>query len=359
MNLSISHKKVSSSLVWWILTIIINLGLAIVLIKYYFTLEQANFITANVLSGQSVTGWPMAIHDKENKIKKIAIDYNEAASLAPTLESSVIKFFEKTAVVTTSLKGDLYNLDRPLASAWVVTNDGWLVSASELKDLNEVVAISSNDRSYKIKTKVVDPLTGLFFYRLDQASNLASVKLGESGWSRPGQLFYGLDGRGGLKAIWLERINQGNENMTIDASELLARWQFSNSWPNAAIFNGQGDLFGLTNGQNKFIPVNYIKSGLTGLLTKNSFKRINLGLEYIDLNRLSADKSGLLISEVEADGVAEKAGIKKGDIILSVDEINLNGEITLNEILQSYQIGGRSVMVIQRDNQNRQVNCQF
>lgn len=359
MNLSISHKKVSSSLVWWILTIIINLGLAIVLIKYYFTLEQANFITANVLSGQNVTGWPMAIHNNESKIKKIAIDYNEAASLQPTLEGSVVKFFKQADIATTSLKSNLYDLDKPLASAWVVTNDGWLISSSELKNLDEIVAIGSNNRSYKIKTRVADPLTGLFFYRLDQASNLISVKLGENGWSRPGQLFYSLDGRGGLKAVWLERINQGNENMTIDASELLARWQFSNSWPNAAIFNGQGDLFGLVDSQNKFIPVNYIKSGLTGLLARNSFKRINLGLEYVDLNRLSTDRSGLLISFVESGSVAEKAGIKKGDIILSIDEISLNGEITLNEIVQSYQVGGRAVMIIQRENQNRQINCQF
>lgn len=359
MNLSISHKKVSSSLIWWILTIIINLGLAIVLIKYYFTLEQANFITANVLSGQSVTGWPMAIHEKESKIKKIAIDYNEAASLQPALENSVIKFFEKTKVVSTTLKSSLYNLNQPLASAWVVTNDGWLVSSSELKDLNDIIAISHNNRSYKIKTKVVDPVTGLFFYRLDQASNLTSVKLGEGGWSRPGQLFYGLDSRGGLKAMWLERVNQSSDEIIIDASDLLSRWQFSSSWANAAVFNGQGDLFGLTNGQNKFIPVNYVKSGLTGLLAKNSFKRIDLGLEYIDLNYLSADKNGLLVNEVKEESVAEKAGIKKGDIILSVDEISLNGEITLNEILQSYQIGGRAVMVIQRESQNRQVNCQF
>ncbi|HNW55815.1 MAG TPA: S1C family serine protease [bacterium] len=358
MNLSINRKKFSSSLIWWLLTIIINLGLAIVLVKYYFTLEQANFITANILSGQNVTGWPVAVQTSESKIKKPAIDYNEAANLQPILDDSVVKFFNKADIATTSLGAKLYDLSKPLSSGWVATNDGWVISTENLEEISEVVAVSSNDRSYKIKTKVTDPLTGVFFYRLEGAANLSSVKFGESGWSRPGQLFYGLDGRDGLKAIWLER-STNDDKMVISSEEILDRWQFSNSWANSAVFSGKGELFGLIDNQNKFISVNYIKSGLTGLLGKNSFNRISLGLEYIDLNRLSTDKKGLLVQTVKSGSVAGKAGIKKGDLILSIDEINLNGEVSLNEILQSHQIGGRAVLVIQRENQNRQINCQF
>ena len=361
MKLSIARKKISTSLVWWILTIIVNLVLALVLVKYFFTIEQANLLTSVALSGQNVTGWPMVIHQTTGSKRPAAIDYNEAAALQPTLELSLVKIFQSKdkVTVTAAQLGDLYNLDKPLASGWVVTSDGWLISSANLNDWSNLVVVANNHKIYKINQKTVDPLTGLFFYRLAGASNLAPVKLGEVGWSRSGQLMYDLDSRGGLKAAWLERVAGNQENVAMNSDSLWRRWQFSSIWPDSAIFNGQGDLFGLFDHQSNLIPANYIKSGLNSLLVSGNFKRVTLGLEYIDLNGLSTEKVGLLVSQVTVGSPAAKTGLKPGDILLSIDEINLNGEISLNEILQGYRSGDRASLIIQRAGQNRQLNCQF
>lgn len=361
MSSKFVHKKISTSLVWWFLAIIVNVGLALVIVKYFFTIEQANLLTATSLSGQNAVGWPMATHQNVVSKRPVAIDYNEAANLQPSLSASLIKIFHRqdSIISTATALTNLYNLDRPLASGWAVTSDGWIISSADLEEWSDLVAVSNNHKLYKINQKTVDPLTGLFFYRLANAADLVPVKLGEVGWSRPGQLMYDLDGLSRLKVIWLEMVTDSYESTAISSDILWRRWQFSAVWPDSAIFNGQGDLFGLIDHQNKIIPANYIKSGLNSLLAQGNFKRINLGLEYIDLNRLSTERSGLLVSRIIASSSAEKAGLKVGDILLSIDEINLNGEVSLNEILQGYQFGDRASLIIQRSGQNRQLSCQF
>lgn len=357
----VDRKKISSNLVWWLLAITVNLMLALVMVKYYFTLEQANLITSAALSGQNMTGWPMAVAPEISHIKRpAAIDYNEAASLQPTLAASMVLFFRQQDQATTTFAlGGLYDLNKPLASGWVVTNDGWVVSSVNLEDWSNLAVINNNHKIYRVNQKTADPLTGLFFYRLAGANNLASIRLGENGWSRPGQLFYNFDSRGGLKAVWLERINNGRDGLSMSSDILWRRWQFSSLWPDSAVFNGQGELFGLADQQGKLAPANYIKSGLINLLAKGNFQRISLGLEYTDLNQLSSERGGLLVNKVAVNSPAAKAGIKVGDVLLSIDEINLNQEVSLNEILQGYRLGERAALIVQRASQNHKLDCQF
>ncbi|NCU44112.1 PDZ domain-containing protein [Candidatus Falkowbacteria bacterium] len=361
MSSTFVHKKISTSLIWWILAIVVNLALALVMVKYFFTIEQANLLTSATLSGQNTVGWPMAINQNVISRRPAAIEYNEAASLQPGLSRSLVKIFKKSDLVApASMKLDnLYNLDRPLASGWVVTSDGWVISSADLDKWSDLVVVAGNRKVYQINQKTTDPLTGLFFYRLTGAANLAPIKLGEVGWSRPGQLMYNLNGLGDLKATWLESVTDGYEDNVMNSDVLWRRWKFSVVWTDSAIFSGQGDLFGIIDRQNKIIPANYIKSGLNSLLSQGNFKRVSLGLEYLDLNRFSTERSGLLVSRIAIGSSAEKAGLKTGDILLSIDEINFDGEISLNEILQGYHFGDRANLIIQRAGQNRQLNCQF
>ena len=359
MSLTLIYKKISTSLVWWILAIVVNLALALVMVKYFFTIEQANLLTSATLSGQNTVGWPMAIHQSSKR--PAAIEYNEAANLQPSLSLSLVKVFRQADRATsTPIKLDnLYNLNQPLAGGWVATSDGWVVSSADLDNWSDLVVVAGNRKVYKIDQKTTDPLTGLFFYRLAGAANLSPVKLGEVGWSRPGQLMYNLDNSGGLKAIWLEKVVADQDSNIISSDIMWYRWKFSSAWSNSAIFNGQGDLFGLVDNQGKIIPANYIKSGLNGLLAAGNFKRIALGIEYFDLNRFSTERSGLLVNRVTVGSSADKAGLKTGDIILSIDEINLDGQIAINEIMQGYKAGDRASLIVQRAGQNRQLSCQF
>jgi len=59
------------------------------------------------------------------------------------------------------------------------------------------------------------------------------------------------------------------------------------------------------------------------------------------------------------DSPADKAGVKAGDILLSIDEINLDTEVSINEILQHYRPRSRASLVVQRAGQNYQLTCQF
>ncbi|HPD07692.1 serine protease [Patescibacteria group bacterium] len=363
MKFKTTHKKLSPNFWWWLLAVVVNLVLVLIWFKYFFTLGEADLLASMALSGQGM-GVPMSSNRITDLKHTVAIDYNEAASLWPSLSASAIQIFKSQDKIQITINGKTengYNLDKPLASFWVVTNDGWLVTSQDFSDWSSLIAVTNDHRTHTISKKLIDPLTGLVFYRLEGANNLVPLKLGENGWSRPGQLFYNLNGRGGFQTSWLEKVNYNEaDSLTINSDSLRQRWQFSTIWPDSALFNGAGELFGLVNGENEFIPVNYIKSGLTSLLSGDAFKRVSLGLEYIDLNQLSLNNHyGLLITQVIKDSPAAKAGVKAGDILLSIDEINLDGEVSINEIIQNYRPHDRASLVIQRAGQNHQLNCQF
>ncbi len=361
---TIHKKKFSSDFWWWLLAILVNLVLSLIWFKYFFTLGQADLLASAALSGQNIGGLPMTTNKLTDLKHAVAIDYNEAASLWPLLSESSVKIFRPQDGVSVTIGGKtdkLFNLDKPLATAWVVTSDGWLVSSYDLADWLDLVVVSNDHKIYSIDKKSADPLTGLVFYHLKGVNNLTPLKLGENSWHRPGQLFYNLDGRGGFQAAWLEKNNYNQEeSLIVNSDSLRQRWQFSATWPHSALFTGKGELFGIVNKEDEFVPVNYIKSGFTSLLSDNTFQRVSLGVDYIDLNQLSlSNQYGLLIDQVMKDSPADKAGVKAGDILLSIDEINLDTEVSINEILQHYRPRSRASLVVQRAGQNYQLTCQF
>ncbi|MBI5020723.1 MAG: SpoIIE family protein phosphatase [Ignavibacteriales bacterium] len=61
-------------------------------------------------------------------------------------------------------------------------------------------------------------------------------------------------------------------------------------------------------------------------------------------------KQGLLISDVIPDGVADKAGIKNGDILLKVNGLDFQNANRAQRIIDSIRIIGKVVYTIERDN---------
>jgi S1-C subfamily serine protease len=66
-------------------------------------------------------------------------------------------------------------------------------------------------------------------------------------------------------------------------------------------------------------------------------------------------QKGLLVSEVLPDSPAQKAGLLRGDILLSVDGKEINALRDLREILSTYRAGQRVTLGIQRGGQARSV----
>ncbi len=103
------------------------------------------------------------------------------------------------------------------------------------------------------------------------------------------------------------------------------------------------------------IPVNLAKKVATDLILDGKVKRGFVGVSMREMDGtlskalgLAAGK-GVLVQEVVADGPAEKAGIKQGDVILKVDGTDVSSGSQVQAIVASKRPGDAVKMVIWRD----------
>ena len=110
----------------------------------------------------------------------------------------------------------------------------------------------------------------------------------------------------------------------------------------------------------------FFAGGLTGgiagyLLGRNAGSRMMNGMEWTlpeDLEQvqpwltpalpddLDTYTSGALITDVVADSPAEEAGLQEGDLIVSLDDVTLGGDVELTDLIQNYEPGDQVLLGI-------------
>jgi serine protease Do len=127
---------------------------------------------------------------------------------------------------------------------------------------------------------------------------------------------------------------------------------------NTAIFSQSGGNIGI----GFAIPVNLVKNLVPELETKGSITRGWLGVSVQpvtpDLARsFNLDKEqGALVGDVTAQGPAEKAGIKRGDVIVSYDGKKIQETATLPALVAATPVGKTVAVEVMRDGKMQSIN---
>ena len=131
-----------------------------------------------------------------------------------------------------------------------------------------------------------------------------------------------------------------------------------------ALVNLKGELVGINtaiasktgsfNGYGFAIPINIVKKVIRDLREYGEVQRAFAGLEVIDIDADIAKKIGdntflgVLIGEVFSDGAAAQAGLKAGDVILKVDNVETNSKAMFLERLSYYRPGEKIKLFVKR-----------
>jgi serine protease Do len=89
-------------------------------------------------------------------------------------------------------------------------------------------------------------------------------------------------------------------------------------------------------------------SSVLGAQTENLTRQLG---EYFGVK----DGEGILIRSVEKGSVAEKAGLKAGDVIVRADNEKLNDRSDLSHILRNHRGGGKLNLVVMRDKKEQTI----
>jgi serine protease Do len=217
-------------------------------------------------------------------------------------------------------------------SGVIVNADGTILTNNHVVDsATEITVTLSDKQEYKARVLGRDPKTDLAVIKIDAKGPFKAAVLGDSDAARVGEWVLAIGNPFGLSNTVTSGIVSAKGRVIgagpyDDFIQTDAPINPGNS--GGPLFNMRGEVIGINtaiipNGQGIgfAIPVSTAKALLPELATKGSVTRGYLGLNIQNITEdlvkslnLKSDK-GALVSEVVEGSPADKAGVKRGDVI--------------------------------------------
>jgi S1-C subfamily serine protease len=317
--------------------------------------------------------------------KKVVVEQNE--KVTETIKSargSLVGIFKKKIGVKI-LEGqanrfnidNYYKLGQEIAQGLIITSDGWIITSFKPKNLDYVI-ITSDKKVYSIDKVVSDTLTPFHFLHVS-ASDFPVRKFAESDDIKNGQAVLLINWRGDalMNSIVDSADNNGDLLHSSDSffSKINLAQPVSDEFKGSFLFNLSGDVVGLSDKSGQIEPINHFTSAVKSLLTHKAIRRPVLGVNYIDLSKLVSVfpknsgrtdyKNGALIYRnskgisVAKGSIAEKMGLKEGDVIISVEGNQINDRNNLTDIIQKFISGDTVNIVFMRDGTKEEIDVEL
>jgi serine protease Do len=230
-----------------------------------------------------------------------------------------------------------------LGSGVIVSKDGFILTNYHVvAGANEITVKTSGDKSYEAEIVGADSLADVAVIKIkEKVNNLPCAYLGNSDKIRPGDWSVAIGNPFSLSSSVtlgivsaLGRTAGGNDNSYQNFIQTDAAINPGNS--GGALVNVNGELIGINTmiytqsggymGIGFAIPINMAKKIMEDLIYDGKVSRGWLGIMIQDLDQatieafgLEQSTKGVLVGDVFKDQPAEKAGIKRGDIIQTID----------------------------------------
>ncbi|MEW6571371.1 MAG: DegQ family serine endoprotease [Nitrospirota bacterium] len=274
--------------------------------------------------------------------------------------------------------GDQFNLPRErktvsLGSGVIVDPKGYILTANHVIQGAEEIKVTLSDRR-EFKGKVVgnDALTDLGVIRIE-AEDLPAIKWGDSDKLRVGETVLAIGSPYGLtQTVTMGIVSAvGRANVGIAEYEDFIQTDAAINPGNSggALVNVKGELVGINTaifstsggyqGIGFAVPTNMAKAVMDSLISKGKVVRGWLGVTVQSLTReLSEqfglkDERGILVADVSEGGPADKAGIKRGDVITEYMGKKIEEPYQLRNMVANTSPGEEVQLVILRENKEQ------
>ncbi len=262
-----------------------------------------------------------------------------------------------------------------LGSAVPVTSDGWLMVAPGVV-ISSPAEVIMNQKAYSVIDRYTDTFTGLVFIKI-QATNLHPIQFVKADQVGTGStLVYQRMNVGGISLFNRTLVTSSNQidsstkNSQVHSTDAMDSWVTvsDNSLTSDVVFTPDGSVAGVGYAPGKVMKSRFVQTAVDKLLTRATY--VSLGFNYLDLYRLpeaqSNDKPsiGVLVysaqrSAVTPGSIAQKSGLRSGDIILAIGGEPINMEASLMELLVAKKTGEVVTMKIERQGQEQELSFQL
>lgn len=269
-------------------------------------------------------------------------------------------------------------------SGVIIRSDGYIVTNNHVVDgASKVEVTLNNNKTYPATVVGTDPATDVAILKID-ATGLPVVPFGDSDKLRLGQWVIAIGSPYDLRSTITAGIvsakgrqmqhGPGESQFKIESFiQTDAAVNPGNS--GGALVNQKGELVGVNTaivsqtgsftGYSFAVPSNIVRRIAEDLIDFGSVKRALLGISMTPIDDKRAKElklfspNGVYIEDVQKGGSADKAGLKKGDVIIAVDSTEITTPSSVQEKVNSYHPGDKAKITVMRDGDKKVMEVTF
>src|SRR5690242_7029269 len=233
-------------------------------------------------------------------------------------------------------------IEHGLGSGVIISPDGYIVTNNHVVDGAMDIRVTMSDRRI-LPAKLVgkDPLTDLAVIKVNQ-TNLPNAPWGDSTQLHPGQTVLAFGNPFGFRftvtrgiVSGLNRPNPSVTNRRKPGEFIQTDAAINPGNSGGPLVNAHGEVIGINtflisdngsfSGMGFAIPTQIVKPTVDALMRNGKVSHGYMGIGITDVTPENSKffdlkkSEGALVSQVEPDSPAAKAGLKTGDVILGLD----------------------------------------
>ncbi len=256
-----------------------------------------------------------------------------------------------------------------LGSGVIVSADGFILTNNHvIKDADEIKVLLSDKREFTGKVIGTDPKTDIAVVKID-AKNLPVLSLGDSDTLKTGDVVFAIGNPFGLnQTITMGIVSAvGRSNVGIADYEDFIQTDAAINPGNSggALVNSDGNLVGINTaifstsggymGIGFAIPSNMVRSVMDSIVKHGKVVRGWLGVGIQNLTPDLAEhfgvktRQGALVTEVNKDSPADKAGMKRSDVITAYNGKPIEDTTVLRNMVAETKPGTSAVITVIRE----------
>ena len=269
-------------------------------------------------------------------------------------------------------------------SGVIIRPDGYIVTNNHVVDgATKIQVTLNNNQQYDATVVGTDPATDVAIIKVD-ATGLPTIPLGDSDKLRLGEWVLAIGSPLGVQlrsTITAGIVSAKGRSMPDYSGEFKiesfiqtdAAVNPGNS--GGALVNKKGELVGINtaivsqtgsySGYSFAVPVNIVKRVVDDLIDFGSVKRAVLGISMGTVDKKIADEmklssvSGVYINEVSKGSAADKAGLRKDDVIIAIDGQKITDASSVQAKVAGYHPGDSADIAYIRDGKTAHVTVVF
>lgn len=259
---------------------------------------------------------------------------------------------------------------KSLGSGFIISKDGYIVTNNHVvENADDIKVKLLNGKEYGAKIIGRDPKTDLALIKINASGDIPTVTLGDSDKLRVGDWVMAIGNPFGFEhTVTVGVVSAKGRVIGATQYDDFIQTDASINPGNSGgpLFDIDGNVVGINSaiiaggqGIGFAIPVNLIKEVLPQLRDKGKVRRAWLGVVVQDVTEDLAksfnlkSSKGAIVSDVVKNGPAEKAGIKRGDVVIKFNGKEIENSHELSRKAASSEVGKRIDVVLMREGQEK------